>query len=181
MSAALEDPLSAHQFFQILHIVQSVPNTYRVATATGDNPTMTALDPLTSVAQSPDERRALAELIRSDEPIPPLIRDRIAAILEHLDDTNRDALYLTPNQAAALVGVSRPLLNRLLDDGRIPHFKTEGGHRKIKRSDIDAYLAERDRVAAELVEARQNRRTVGQEIADDLGLDAAEARRLGFV
>ena len=87
---------------------------------------------------------------------------------------------LSPNQAAALVGVSRPLLNRLLDDGRIPFFTTEGGHRKIKRRDVSAYLDDRDKIASQLAQARRDRRSVNEEVADELGLTPERAKRLGL-
>jgi excisionase family DNA binding protein len=51
---------------------------------------------------------------------------------------------LTPNQAAAELGVSRPLLVKLLDDGTIPSRQLPGSrHRKIARSDLDAYQAKK--------------------------------------
>ncbi len=51
---------------------------------------------------------------------------------------------LTPNQAAAELGVSRPLLVKLLDDGTIPSRQLPGSrHRKIARADLDAYQAKK--------------------------------------
>lgn len=56
-----------------------------------------------------------------------------------------DALdELTPNQAAAVLGVSRPLLVKLLDDGTIASRRLPGSrHRKIARADLDAYQAKK--------------------------------------
>jgi excisionase family DNA binding protein len=47
---------------------------------------------------------------------------------------------LTPNQVAAELGISRPLLVKLLDDGTIPSRQLPGSrHRKVARVDLDAY------------------------------------------
>jgi excisionase family DNA binding protein len=47
---------------------------------------------------------------------------------------------LTPNQAAAYLGISRPLLVKLLDDGTIPARALPGSrHRKIAVADLEAY------------------------------------------
>jgi excisionase family DNA binding protein len=128
---------------------------------------------------------AAAARISGDGSIPRAVRDIAAAMLERIADGESVALVgsddlLSPNQAAALVGVSRPLLNRLLDDGRIPFFATEGGHRKIKRSDVDLYVEDRDKITAQLAKARRERRSVNEEVADELGLTAEQSKRLGL-
>lgn len=51
---------------------------------------------------------------------------------------------LSAQQAAGLLGVSRPHLNVLLDRERIPYTTTTGGHRRIRRADIEHF---RDRRA----------------------------------
>lgn len=52
---------------------------------------------------------------------------------------------LSAQQAADLLGVSRPHLNMLLDRERIPYTTTPGGHRRIKRADIEAYNSRQQR------------------------------------
>jgi excisionase family DNA binding protein len=52
---------------------------------------------------------------------------------------------LSAQQAADLVGVSRPHLNLLLDRERVPYTTTVGGHRRIKRADIEDYRDRRTR------------------------------------
>lgn len=50
------------------------------------------------------------------------------------------AQELSPNQAAAYLGISRPLLVRLLDDGAIVARTLPGSrHRKVAVADLDAY------------------------------------------
>jgi excisionase family DNA binding protein len=52
---------------------------------------------------------------------------------------------LSAQQAADLLGVSRPHLNVLLDRERIPYTTTSGGHRRIKRADIELFRGRRAR------------------------------------
>jgi excisionase family DNA binding protein len=49
--------------------------------------------------------------------------------------------HLMANEAAELLGVSRPHLNMLLDRERIPYTKTAGGHRRISRKALEGYQA----------------------------------------
>ena len=54
----------------------------------------------------------------------------------------RNTDELTTQQAARLIGVSRPTLIRLLETGAVAYRRTNGtnGHRRISRRDALAYL-----------------------------------------
>jgi excisionase family DNA binding protein len=102
-----------------------------------------------------------------------IARGGSAAIL----DTTKD---LTSTQAAELVGVSRPFLNKLLDEGRIPFLFT-GWDRRIAASDVVAYIRLREDLKVKRVEAAatyENRRN--EKLASLSGISSEEAAELGF-
>jgi excisionase family DNA binding protein len=47
---------------------------------------------------------------------------------------------LSPGQVAKLFGVSVTTVANWADEGLIPHFKTPGGQRRFRRSDVEAFL-----------------------------------------
>jgi len=72
------------------------------------------------------------------------------------------AMRLTTQQAAEILGVSRPTLIKLLDDGKIP-FETPNRHRRIRLVDLLNFQAQR----------RAERRDAVNELsrdAQDLGI-----------
>ncbi|HZL63811.1 MAG TPA: helix-turn-helix domain-containing protein [Thermoleophilia bacterium] len=70
---------------------------------------------------------------------------------------------LTTQQAADLLGVSRPHLVKLLDSGEIPHHKT-GSHRRVYFEDLMRYRDVRDAERREALAALTRR-------SAELGLD----------
>lgn len=52
--------------------------------------------------------------------------------------TSADWAYLTPGQAARILGVSPKTINRWANDGRIPCAVTLGGHRRFRPDVIAA-------------------------------------------
>jgi excisionase family DNA binding protein len=71
------------------------------------------------------------------------------------------ALRLTTQQAADLLGISRPTLVKLLEDGKIP-FETPNRHRRIQLSDLLTFQASRR------TERRETLRDLARE-AQDIG------------
>ena len=51
---------------------------------------------------------------------------------------------LTPEQAGKILGISRPLVVRRMDDGRLP-FRYEGAHRRCKLEDVLVLKATEDK------------------------------------
>ncbi len=48
--------------------------------------------------------------------------------------------WLTLGQAAKYLGVAQSTIRKWSDVGRLPAFYTPGGHRRFRRSDLDAFL-----------------------------------------
>ena len=48
--------------------------------------------------------------------------------------------WLTLGQAARYLGVAQSTIRKWSDEGRVPAFYTPGGHRRYRRSDLDAFL-----------------------------------------
>ncbi len=54
--------------------------------------------------------------------------------------TNDPGQWLTLGQAAKYLGVAQSTIRKWSDQGRVPAFYTPGGHRRYRRSDLDAFL-----------------------------------------
>jgi len=70
---------------------------------------------------------------------------------------------LSAQQAADLLGVSRPHLTMLLDRDRIPYQTTAGGHRRIRRADIEVYRKRQELAHAAMRESMRS----AEDLADD--------------
>ena len=69
---------------------------------------------------------------------------------------------LTTGHAAKMLGVSLKTVQRLLDAGYIPFYRTsEGGNRMIDESDLIAYRSRRDEQSQHLEHAREAAREIG--------------------
>jgi excisionase family DNA binding protein len=54
--------------------------------------------------------------------------------------TRDDSEWLTLGQAARFLGVAQSTIRKWSDSGRVPAFYTPGGHRRYRRSDLEAFL-----------------------------------------
>lgn len=50
---------------------------------------------------------------------------------------------LSPGEAARMLGVTRGTLVRWAKAGKIPSFRTLGGHRRYSRADVEAVMRRR--------------------------------------
>jgi excisionase family DNA binding protein len=129
---------------------------------------------LTHLRAAPKRRTARLELNGAtpdatvEATLPPGAVDLLLEILGHMANGNIVQIVprhaeLTTQQAADLLGVSRPFLVKLLENGEIP-FSKVGAHRRVKYVDLMAYKQRDD----------DKRRAVLDELAregQDLGLD----------
>jgi excisionase family DNA binding protein len=56
--------------------------------------------------------------------------------------TSTESDWLTLGQAAKYLGVAQSTIRKWSDGGRLLAFYTPGGHRRYRRSDLDAFLAQ---------------------------------------
>ena len=97
--------------------------------------------------------------------LPEVVRDVLQAVLGHFAAGRAVQVAavetdLTTNEAAHLLGVSRPYLIKLLDQKQIPHHKVNR-HRRVRLEDVMAY---RDRQHAERRETLDELHRVSEEL-----------------
>jgi excisionase family DNA binding protein len=126
----------------------------------------TLADPI-SVAETEEEQiRGLRRLIQQGDAklvgpdgqqlaIPPAIHDLLLLILKNLQAGKAISIVseqqqLTTQRAANILGVSRPFLVRLVENGEIP-FHMVGSHRRIYLRDLVAYKRRRDAARHEAI------------------------------
>ncbi len=90
-------------------------------------------------------------------PIPAAIRTLLAEIARNMEAGKSVSVVaehheLTTQRAANILGVSRPFLVRILEDGRLA-FHMVGSHRRVYLSDLLEYKARRDRARHEAVKS----------------------------
>jgi excisionase family DNA binding protein len=81
-----------------------------------------------------------------------------------------EAHWLTINEACKLLGVDQSTLRRWSDAGKVPVFRTPGGHRRYAEDDLRALLGDGPR--------RQERPRVSRQLLADRSLSAYEEEYL---
>jgi excisionase family DNA binding protein len=129
------------------------------------------LEVLREALGAPAARSSAAQLLGADGrplELPESVYRVLVQTVRELADGNAVAVLpvraeLTTQEAADLLGVSRPYLIKLLEQGALPYTVTAGNHRRLRLSDVLAYRRVRD----------QERRAALAEMS-------AEAERLGL-
>lgn len=108
--------------------------------------------------------------VLSDEVVA-LMREALSAMADHQAITiSKSNTVLSTQEAAELLGVSRPTLVRLLEEGEIP-FEKPSRHRRVNLADLLAY---KDRISGQ-------RRTVLAEMTADAAEDDGFHTVNGFI
>lgn len=110
------------------------------------------LEVLRGVLESPRARASAARLLAGGgEPVevPGSVYEALVRVVRELAEGNAVAVLpihaeLTTQETADLLNVSRPYLIGLLDEGVLPFWRTEGGHRRLRLTDVLAYKRARD-------------------------------------
>lgn len=86
------------------------------------------------------------------------------------DDGRSNGRWLTIHEACTLLGVDQSTLRRWSDAGKVPVFRTPGGHRRYAEDDLRALLGEGPR--------RQERPRVSRQVLADRSYSAYEEEYL---
>jgi excisionase family DNA binding protein len=105
----------------------------------------------TKVRLRPEDSASEVEVVLPAEAIHLLVR-----VLTHMANGSAVTVLpvqaeLTTQHAADLLGVSRPYLVRLLDEGKIPFHKV-GTHRRVRAVDVMAYQEQRQAKSKRLLD-----------------------------
>ncbi len=86
--------------------------------------------------------------------LPPPVARKVAVLLAAYADGHSPSVLapdddLTTQQVADLLGLSRPTVVKMMNEGRLPYQKP-GTHRRVRRADLEAFQVSlrRDRTAA---------------------------------
>lgn len=143
-----------------------------------------ALGVIEELLESGDEPLRLVAADGSDAALPEVLRRVLTTVVSSMRRGQAvtlapRAMRLTTQQAADLLGVSRPTLIKLLEEGRIP-YETPNRHRRIRLVDLltfqQARRSERRQTLAELTRDAQDLGLYEQG-SEEYEAALAEARR----
>ena len=79
----------------------------------------------------------------------------------HLD--NAESQWLSPNDAAALLGISRPTVLKMIDEGLMQAENVPGSsaHRRLLRSSVESFKVESDAFHGKMNRAAEQARKTG--------------------
>ena len=88
-------------------------------------------------------------------PVPMKVADVVQSVLTTLNEGHKVAVLaeeeeLSPEQAAQILGLSRPLVVRRMDNGALP-FRYVGAHRRCKLGDVLALKQKEDQRRAAMI------------------------------
>jgi excisionase family DNA binding protein len=118
-----------------------------------------------AIDNSPDAAVVLAFADGRQVPVSEALLGLMRASAKELAEGNAVTVLpaeavLTPNEVGELLGLSRPFVVRLLDDGTIPSERLPGSrHRRIRLIDVLAFAEQRDR-------RREGRQRIADAITD---------------
>ena len=75
--------------------------------------------------------------------------------LDSFSPVSSESEWLTLGKAAKFLGVAQNTLRRWSDNGRIATFYTDGGHRRYRCADLEAFIARPARRSAAVREPEQ--------------------------
>ncbi len=88
---------------------------------------------------------------------------------------------LSPQEAAEYAGISRPFLCKLLDRGIIEEQPRVGTHRKIRLSDMEDFMKNRDRASSQFaLDISRSAEARAQLVRDIAGVSAENASKFGY-
>ncbi|NLE96853.1 MAG: helix-turn-helix domain-containing protein [Propionibacterium sp.] len=125
---------------------------------------MSTLSP-SNISSSPDERGVRDEIVIDgksfglDEHAAAVIRNALEALQRGSKvEISEAAEFISTQAAADMLGISRPSLVKLLDAGVIPSQRP-GSHRRVRRAEVDAFIASRPTRRTKAMEALHESRT----------------------
>lgn len=114
------------------------------------------LDRIEANSLTTEEVQRIRDFINADETstMSILLRRILTATEDgHAVNIFTDDEELSPNEAAKILKMSRPHLLTFLDNGQLPYHHV-GTHKRIKMSDLKAFMKSRDEGAEILANAR---------------------------
>lgn len=129
--------------------------TMTVAAGSADTETLAAIDELTTALPEGEARAALSAFAKA-------LREGRDVILAGADDS------VTPSQAAAVLGVSRAHLYKVLDSGALPFTVVGSRDRRISMVDLRTYVAKTEQLRRDAARTAAQRSVTRARAVDEM-------------